>query len=63
MAMRLSKKQRGVYTGGCFECQLRRKAEIEDCSFDHEFGTEHAYVFRCPQCGEELENIDFEEND
>ena len=60
---RLSKKQRGVYTGWCKNCEKNVTAEGEDYSFDHAFGTHHEYGFSCPNCHEDLPDVDFIEWD
>lgn len=63
MFTRLKSRQRGYYEGWCDACDGVVRAEVEDCSFDHAFGTEHAYVFRCEVCNEELTYVDFVELD
>lgn len=66
--MRLHKplrKSRGVYTSYCPVCEEQVRVDIEDGSFDHEFGTEHVYGFSCSKCHEDLDekNVDFIEWD
>lgn len=61
----MKKQQEGIYIAYCSHCEDQVLADVEDGSFDHEFGTEHLYSFVCSQCHEDLASseVDFVEYD
>lgn len=34
----------------CPDCAEDVEAEVDDCSFGHEFGVEYIYDYYCPNC-------------